>query len=233
MLSPCAVKTSTRSAGRREGSSSIPGAWKWSCSRFLTTCRSGLCSKSAPMKISAGAELRRKPALSSNSLVCLSPETRNSAMSSTWWSYVRPSTRQCGRFFECEPKAKRVASFFCVRNSTDVGSSNGRAWLGLPSWCASGLRSCTSAPSIAFTSALHFVPCMASSVFGFSSSLGARLSSARLTRGITLFALGAFFAFFATRADGCDGRVAAARGFFGILLLTRRSAGCGHAEKPS
>jgi hypothetical protein len=53
------------------------------------------------------------------------PATPVSTISRMWWSKRRPKTRLWGRFFECVPKAKRDASFFCERNSIGVASSNG------------------------------------------------------------------------------------------------------------
>ena len=54
---------------------------------------------------------------------------------------MRPSTRLCGRFFECVPNAKSEASFFWQRNSSGVASSKGCAAFCRLKWTACGFFS--------------------------------------------------------------------------------------------
>jgi len=51
--------------------------------------------------------------------------TPSSIISSTRPSNIRVKIRSFGLFLECRPVTNRLASFFCAKNSSEAGESNG------------------------------------------------------------------------------------------------------------
>ena len=55
----------------------------------------------------------------------LSSTTNNSSISNTLCSKHRTNVKACGRFFECDPKRSKLASFLSEKNSREAASSKG------------------------------------------------------------------------------------------------------------
>lgn len=86
-----------------------------------------------------------------------------------------------------DPKTKSEASFFSEKNSSEVGSSNGCIEFFFVNFFANGMRNWYRSVSASWTIWEQVVYRRKSVVFGFSTGLGAFLSSARLLRAFRGF----------------------------------------------
>jgi hypothetical protein len=113
-------------------------------------------------------------------------------MSSTRWPKVRTRVRQWGRFLEELPNTIREASFFSEKNSSELASSKGWMAFFFVNFLASGWRSEYKSASASCVTCEHVVPRRNKHVLGFSFSLGARFSRARLERALRGFLPGSY-----------------------------------------
>lgn len=148
-------------------------------------------SKAGPAKTSMGLRptagfLPRNCARRRND----SASSPSSSMSRTRWPKVRTRVRQWGRFLEELPKTSREASFFSEKNSSEVASSKGWMAFFLVNFLASGCRSEYRSARASCVACEHVVPRRKRHVLGFSFSLGARFSRARLERALRGFLRG-------------------------------------------
>jgi hypothetical protein len=121
-----------------------------------------------------------------------SASSPSSSMSRTRWPKVRTRVRQWGRFLEELPNTIREASFFSEKNSSELASSKGWIAFFLVNFLASGCRSEYRSASASCVTCEQVVPRRNRHVLGFSFSLGARFSRARLERALRGFLPGDF-----------------------------------------
>mmetsp|Transcript_49094 Transcript_49094/g.110449 ORF Transcript_49094/g.110449 Transcript_49094/m.110449 type:complete len:227 (+) Transcript_49094:434-1114(+) len=153
------------------------GPLKKSSSRLFDRFTRSSVSKALPWKMTRGFPPVSESLFVGPKLdVGLKPSTPNSCMSSRRLSKSRPKMSRNGRFFELEPKAKRLWSYFLQRCSSRPMSSNGWSWCLFMNSVDNGLRILCRSRSRFPTSMEDLLPRMISAVLASSKILGSLAS---------------------------------------------------------